>query len=407
VRILVVEDDQIKFERISRAIAGVDGELERDLEHAEDIRGARLKLLEIQYDLLVLDVVLPLRAKEPPRMDAGLLLLDELARREGRYRLPGYTIGITQFESVYDQAQARFQEHTLSVVRYETDSDNWVETLQAGVRYVMGALESRESARLEYGCEAAILCALAKPELSAVKTLPWAFRPKPLPQDDTPYYEGFIPRDSGTRRVYAAAAPRMGMQASAVLATKMVFNFRPRYLIMVGITAGIKGRTRSGDLLVADPCWDWGSGKWEVKNGHVNFAQAPHQIGVSPFFRGLMQQLSSDDAALSAIQASWQGPPNHNRLSLHAGPVASGAAVVADEGTMTQILDQHRQLLGIEMETYGVYAAAEEAPNPRPKALSIKAVVDHGDKDKSDEWQRYAAFVSARTVQHVLERLVP
>jgi nucleoside phosphorylase len=120
-----------------------------------------------------------------------------------------------------------------------------------------------------------------------------------------------------------------------------------------------------------------------------------------------MQQLASDDATLTRIQSSWPGDPGVHRLALHIGPVASGAAVVADEGTLNQVIDQNRQLLGIEMETYGVYVAAEEAPEPRPKALSLKAVVDHADARKGDESHRYGAYLSARVVQHVLEDLVP
>jgi nucleoside phosphorylase len=409
-RVLIVEDTPAKLARVSKAILDVEGATGGmiRLEHASDIRAAKLLLKDNYFELLVLDIVLPMRKDEEPNPKAGALLLDELSRREDRYKMPGHIIGITQFADVYDEALARFQELTLSVVPYEEGSDAWIKTLQAGVRFVLSVVLSRTKEQTGYRSEAAIVCALVSPELSAVKNLPWGFEPFAVDGDDTPYYSGEIPRSGmPQRKVFAAAAPRMGMQAAAVLAAKMIYNFRPRYLLCCGITAGLRGRTRPGDILAIDPSWDWGSGKWTIRDGEPEFQQSPHQIGLSPFFRGIIQQIATDSKVLGAIQDGWPGEPVDYRLSLHLGPVASGASVVADKSKLDEIVDQNRQILGIEMETYGIYLAAEEAPEPRPRALALKAVVDHADAKKTDGWQRYAAFVSARLMQHVLERAVP
>ena len=51
----------------------------------------------------------------------------------------------------------------------------------------------------------------------------------------------------GERRVLAAHAPQMGMTAAAILATKMIHTFSPRYLAMVGICAGIRDTCNIGD----------------------------------------------------------------------------------------------------------------------------------------------------------------
>ena len=47
------------------------------------------------------------------------------------------------------------------------------------------------------------------------------------------------------------------------------------------------------------------------------------------------------------------------------------------------------------METFGVFYSAFNGFNPKPKALSIKAVCDFGDADKSDDFQKFASYVSA------------
>ena len=51
---------------------------------------------------------------------------------------------------------------------------------------------------------------------------------------------------------------------------------------------------------------------------------------------------------------------------------ASGAAVVADKSVFIQIKSQqHRKLLGIDMEAYGVMSSAVELPAPAPECFVL------------------------------------
>ena len=61
------------------------------------------------------------------------------------------------------------------------------------------------------------------------------------------------------------------------------------------------------------------------------------------------------------------------------------------------------KLIGVEMETYGVYRAIYESPEPKPRAVSFKAVCDFAAA-KSDSWQEYAAFMAAEFAVGVLKR---
>ena len=58
------------------------------------------------------------------------------------------------------------------------------------------------------------------------------------------------------------------------------------------------------------------------------------------------------------------------------------------------------------METYGVYYACENAPQPIPRYLSIKSVSDYVDADKNDKDQKYCAYVSARFLYGILGLLM-
>src|SRR5690606_25772505 len=77
--------------------------------------------------------------------------------------------------------------------------------------------------------------------------------------DDTVYFRGEVERSGQKGRVIAAAAAEMGIAAATALATKVIIGFRPRYLFMAGIAAGVEGN--AGDILIADESWDYGSGK--------------------------------------------------------------------------------------------------------------------------------------------------
>lgn len=77
------------------------------------------------------------------------------------------------------------------------------------------------------------------------------------------------------------------------------------------------------------------------------------------------------------------------------GPLASGASAVAEKSMSAEIAGQHRKLLGVEMEAYGILAAAEEATTPRPEAIVLKGVSDYLDETKDDSMQRCAAYTSA------------
>jgi nucleoside phosphorylase len=89
------------------------------------------------------------------------------------------------------------------------------------------------------------------------------------------------------------------------------------------------------------------------------------------------------------------------------GPVASGAAVLQNPEIVADVQKQHRKTLGVEMEAYGVFVAAHEAPEPQPRVLAIKSVCDLADEQKSDDFQGYAAYTSARFLRLLVEEYLP
>jgi nucleoside phosphorylase len=409
-KILIVEDNPSKATRVEACLLSVKGVHSEDVDLVKSVRSARMRLNQSSYDLIIIDIVLPMRDDGEPRLDGGALLLEELTDNLGPYHIPSHVVGLTAFEDAYADTLGKFSKRLLTLVRYSPAEESWANALKARVRHIVEALNDQEYARnTAYDVDVAIVCALEDPEREAVTSqLTWQWEQERQTGDHVIYWRGEFRGANGERRsVVAAAAGRMGMASAAVLTTKMIKAYRPKYVVMPGITAGVRGKNNYGDVVVASPCWDWGSGKWvKDEGGDQRFLPAPTQIAVDVELRGKLGELSRDPVFLAQVRSGWMGSPPETVLSLHVGPAASGASVLADEETSKRILGQHRELIGIEMEVYGVYAAADEAGTPRPKAFSMKGVVDFADGTKDDRYRAYAAYTSAATLGKFAERFL-
>lgn len=393
-RVLLVEDDAYKRQRIEAVLVAAKGFTKvGSVAVATNVFEAVREMKEGRPDILILDIALPLTEDGDPQEHAGIELLEDVMRHPKEYGPPSHTIGITAYRDVYERCSRQFASWLLSIVLYSPESSEWEDSLRARVEHILYSSASTAT----YGCDLCIVCALESPELTAVRALPFKWERTARPGDHTIYYEGTFAGAAGERKVVAAAAARKGMPAATTVATKMIQSFRPRYISMVGIAAGIRDRMKYGDIIVANPCWDWGSGKWTrgPDDGSGRFLAAPFQAHLDVGLREQLQGVAADRGALDEIRREWTGESPEHVLSARVGPLASGASVLADEDMMAQIAEQQREIIGVEMEGYGVFVAAEESAEPRPKAMVIKSVVDFGGIDKDDKFQAYGAYTAA------------
>jgi nucleoside phosphorylase len=244
-----------------------------------------------------------------------------------------------------------------------------------------------------------IICALEFPELAAVLT---AFGGKAAwkevgdPRQTHVYRETSVVTLNGDKlRIVATTSTSMGLTAAAIATTHLVNEFRPRLVVMIGIAAGThSGGKQFGDILVADPSVDYNSGKVSLENGIREFQPDPYPIGLNPRLRSVLQRYRGTHESFEMLRRRWHEgvPPKPNRLYL--GPVGAADQVIDDPTRVLEIQKNWRKLIGVEMETYGVYRAVHESPEPKPRVVSFKAVCDFA-AEKSDSWQEYAAFMAA------------
>jgi len=404
IRILVVEDSQEKLRRVLGCLSDVPGCGGDAIDNARDSVEARRLLRANTYDLLILDIALPDRADALPSPDGGIRLLAEILDRD-IYRQPREVVGLTAFADIRETAGPMFAEELWTVIQYDPTTLAWEDQLRRKVRHILLA-ERAAGGVPEFGAHLCVVTALTTPELSAVLALPWQWSRLDLPADGTIYYRGILTKDGIQKEVIAAAAARMGMTAAAVLTMKMIDAFHPRYVSMCGIAAGFPDKCSLGDVIAVDPTWDYGSGKWKMERRIPVFLPSPHQIGLDSFIRGKLSLMAQDGGVLDEIRRKWTVAPVSTALRLHIGPVASGAAVIAEPKAPSIVKGQHRGAFGLEMETYGVYAACQECRLPQPKAFALKSVCDFANAKKSDDHQAYAAFTSAVAMQLFVERFL-
>lgn len=399
--ILVVDDDQNRVRAVTSVVAAVLGDTS-SVDYCSDVATAVRRMAAKRFDVVVIDVVLPLRIDAPPVPEGGIVLLREILRGSV-VRMPTYIIGLTSYEDAFAKASAEFVSNALTLLRFSASETTWEDALRSRLKHVMMAALQTVPVPA-FASDVAILCALDSPELQAVRRLKWDWNEYAVTGDHTIYYEGRFVNGGSDRRVIATAAPRMGMPTAAVMATKLIYSFRPRLLVNCGIAAGMPDKTAFGDVIIADPSWDHGSGKWKRDGKELRFYPSPYQIPLSPAVRELFKKLAASAELLDDVKAAWPADAPATPIKLRVAPMASGAAVIADKEVREQVENQHRKVTGVEMEAYSLFEAAQECSEPRPAAAAVKAVVDYADGGKNDQHQRYAAYVAAEVVRLFCER---
>jgi nucleoside phosphorylase/CheY-like chemotaxis protein len=398
-RILIAEDNKQKVEKLIPFLT------ESNLAHRDNIsicqsaHDVRAELQQNSYDLLILDLMLPLRPESEPQVANAIDLLQEIVET-GEYSRPRQIVGLTAFDDAALEAQETFTNHLWTIIKFDHASDAWQGPIENCIRYLS---DTREQEReVSYGTDVCVITALRNPEMDAIHRLDWNWKAERPVDNCTFVREGEFQCGSESYSVVSSVARRMGMVDAALLSQKLIREFRPRFIVITGICAGIRDKTDFGDVLYGQQVWDWQNGKIKNEDEKTIFEIAPDQLTANTSVSSYIQNLSNNKSALSSIKDGWPSAPT-NELRLLSGPIVSGSCVIASEDMVEQIKLQHRSTIGIDMEAYGVFAAANFASFPQPIAISLKAVCDFADDKKDDTLQPYAAYTSANVMRVLFE----
>lgn len=284
--------------------------------------------------------------------------------------------------------------------------NKWEEILIQKIEYLYKRKEIKKDIE-DYKYDIGIICALENPEFFHIKELSSDWKLISNKNSSIQFYETYFIKGEKKLKVIATCIDKMGMVATSIIATQMIESYRPKYLTMTGIAAGIKNEVELGDLLVFEYSWDYNSGKIKSdSHGNELFEVDIRQESLSSDLCNYMKLLRNDSEFLFSIYTQYKGTKPKTHFNIHIGHVASGAAVIAHDEISKNIQMQSRKLKGIEMEGYAIYCAANNATNPKPVPLVMKSVCDFADKEKNDNIQDYAAYTSAKVLKEFFLRYI-
>jgi nucleoside phosphorylase len=241
---------------------------------------------------------------------------------------------------------------------------------------------------------AAIICAV-EVEFGALRDL---LPPSGGLRDNGNEYEAYLPGSKDV--VMVSLLPKKGNNSSAVETTRILLQYQPAVLFLVGITGGFDGDRRLGDVIVADQVIAYEAAK--VKDQTIEYRPEAYRASVALVAA----------AANTARSGAWRDritvarpKSKHLQPEVHVATVLSGEKVVASKKFLTEFKDLWTTIAGVEMEGAGAALAAYRN-EAQPEFLMVKGICDWADKDKDDGWQGYAADVAGAFVITLLRGLV-
>jgi nucleoside phosphorylase/CheY-like chemotaxis protein len=399
-KILLVEDEPSKKSRLL-GLLGKRTDLFASTTSALSANEALEQLRNERFDLLIADVVLPSTLGGERSEENCIALLDEVdALDEGLGA--AYVLAVSSAEGLSENCLQYLKARPWGLVPYREESDQALLDIERIAEWIA---KHSETPAPSSKCDVFIVCALEAPEFSAMEGVMQDLGPlEPLDDKHLVRY-GTLSSGGHPVRVGLGFCQRMGPVSAAILTTKVLQKLSPQLILMAGICAGMEGKSDIGDVLAADMSWDWQSGKYvELHEASTTeFLMAPHQVSISDADRSALVMLKRNAALWSGFSTLTE-PLGINIPKLVIGPVASGASVLASGRVLEGIKLQHKNMVGLDMETYALYASAASHP-AAVRFVSLKAVCDLGNKHKDDRFQAYAARVSAVAVKTFIENV--
>lgn len=402
ITILIIDDKPARYagliERVSPSTVPHES-----FSFRSSVKDAIEAMEEKAYDLIVVDMMLPSTAWGDPEGDGGATLL-ELLTLQDDIHLPRYVVGVTAAEIDDAKVAEAFSRNAWSLLRTAGGDISWIERLTKLIEYIKSRNEQAQ--KIEYIKDICIVTALRKPEFMALRNLPVTWSEDLQLDSNTFVNEAIISSGQTDLSVVAASCSKMGTVEAALLSSKLIQKYRPRLLVMTGICAGVEGKANIGDVIVANPTWDWQSVKIsKMPNKEPVVMPALDFISVERELLNRLSLLGEDHVFLNEVRQKWIGDAPSSALQLLSGPMASGSVLVADGETIAKVkATQNKDLLALEMEAYAIYAAARIAHTPKPLALAMKSVCDFGNYLKDDRFQKYAAYTSAACLFEFIKR---
>ena len=218
--------------------------------------------------------------------------------------------------------------------------------------------------------------------------------------DGVTYRHGMIDE---TWPAVATSANSMGLTATAILTAKVLKDWSPRLVAMIGICGGRKEKgLMLGDIVVPTQTFHYQFGSYEdgIIRRELRVENSDPQL--IDIVTHLARRTDVLGKIKNVLSRGFRKP--RNELQCHLGPIASADLVVKDVKKLGEAVDADRKTIAVEMESYAFMKAANLARTRW--AIVAKSVSDYADAEKDDDLREYAKYTSTMFLLEVVRSLL-
>lgn len=202
------------------------------------------------------------------------------------------------------------------------------------------------------------------------------------------YVAEFDIEGKGSLEVIHCSLGGMGSAAAASVTAASIRRFRPNYVVLLGICAGIGKDAGIGDIIVPSEVLYYSHIKATEKGPKNRPSGALSDMKLISY----LGSLSIDPILDSMPDLSAHAKQLNHSPKVLSGKMLSGEELVNSRHRVDRLLSVASDAKGLDMESWGVYFAAKSERIP---VIAIKAVSDFADGTKSDDHKAYAARLAA------------
>ncbi len=175
----MILDDSAEKVNITKTFLAEECNIElKCIDVAFNVKEGRKALYERDYDLLLLDLVLPRDQETEASADESIKFLDEIYYNS-EIHIPVHIIGFSQHDELIELHEERFEDKLWHLITFSYTNNSWKDRLKTKICHLVSVKRRfKESIESKNKFDFAIICALEKPELTEVLQLPYNWRVK-------------------------------------------------------------------------------------------------------------------------------------------------------------------------------------------------------------------------------------
>jgi nucleoside phosphorylase/CheY-like chemotaxis protein len=425
-QILVVEDLTEKYERVRSLLSDRLATSDCEFVWAKSYNAAFRLLLQSRFDVVILDILIPLESGATSPDNSRALMQMMLG---GDLFPAAHIIGLTEFKNIAKGEREHYDANMFALEIFSWTSTSWADRLAAKIAYLMKAqAASLQHSVSSFQSDVLVVIARYENEYRPIeKKIIWQVPPKKgnLYFQSHECLSGRLKVDNNlSLKATILCVGEMGNAVATAVTSQAIKVFRPQLVCMLGMCCGFNMSMSAspslfGDVIVAGASASWEDGKYlELDDGSSFFRNrsVPKAIGptIGPIISSCVEAAKDRllpvcakyiNSSQSKALRKQYGNQMRSTPEFKIGLVISGSSVIADEKKVREIIARHPNALGLDMEVHGVFTAAEEAIGTRPSVMAVKGVADFGTRSKHGEIQTYSSVLSYYTFLGLLRAL--